>query len=234
MYLFLPFSFKIKSAPQPPLHSKMYLFLRCGDPGLVKEEGTLHSKMYLFLQKTRSLLISGVTSLHSKMYLFLPSSVGLSSSPQKLYIPKCIYFYVTIQVIIIPFQAFTFQNVSISTNLRSLNVCNRIRFTFQNVSISTDSGYLKSCSSVSLHSKMYLFLPYEQVSDYLKEQLYIPKCIYFYLQMVSLNLKNINFTFQNVSISTNLFPSFKACRSVFTFQNVSISTCSRQRLPAVL
>ncbi len=212
MYLFLRKSFLHFLHPVLPLHSKMYLFLRCGDPGLVKEEGTLHSKMYLFLQKTRSLLISGVTSLHSKMYLFLPSSVGLSSSPQKLYIPKCIYFYVTIQVIIIPFQAFTFQNVSIST----------------------DSGYLKSCSSVSLHSKMYLFLPYEQVSDYLKEQLYIPKCIYFYLQMVSLNLKNINFTFQNVSISTNLFPSFKACRSVFTFQNVSISTCSRQRLPAVL
>ena len=170
------------------------------------------------------------------MYLFLPILVILKVAPVYLYIPKCIYFYQDAAGDEVTFWlCFTFQNVSISTMFILGGAGFVVLFTFQNVSISTHPSFLTILQTLCpLHSKMYLFLPYEQVSDYLKEQLYIPKCIYFYLQMVSLNLKNINFTFQNVSISTNLFPSFKACRSVFTFQNVSISTCSRQRLPAVL
>ena len=56
---------------------------------------------------------------------------------------------------------------------------------------------------ISLHSKMYLFLPFSTAYMPHGICLYIPKCIYFYVDAgIPYALTWIIFTFQNVSIST--------------------------------
>ena len=99
------------------LHSTMYLFLQ--NPAVLNKIGdcTLHSTMYLFLrivQNHRQVVqhiftfhnvsISTVSncpfmrshsSLHSTMYLFLPNTFQIDGNSTNLYIPQCIYFYIS-------------------------------------------------------------------------------------------------------------------------------------------
>ena len=186
----------------------------------------LHSKMYLFLHERQK-----KRSAHRKN-LYIPKCIYFYNVVPPigifvvfLYIPKCIYFYLGMCVAFFVAGCFTFQNVSISTRYTIGTVPVETSFTFQNVSISTTlsiaclryerplhskmylflhtEGMLKKIKVRPLHSKMYLFLRTLSTRRTKMERLYIPKCIYFYLLMISAILFTVYFTFQNVSISTN-------------------------------
>ncbi len=99
-----------------------------------------------------------------------------------LYIPQCIYFYVSSKIIGRWFSISLHSTMylfllyfHISEKFQSYN------FTFHNVSISTVSNCPFMRSHSSLHSTMYLFLPNTFQIDGNSTNLYIPQCIYFYI-----------------------------------------------------
>ncbi len=111
----------------------------------------------------------------------------------------------------------------------------RIRsFTFHNVSISTKNGFQLCVGLVPLHSTMYLFLLCLMKYSWSLTVLYIPQCIYFYMNCQDYGIQTLCFTFHNVSISTlRLFRSVTNSLC-FTFHNVSISTGGTTTPPLVV
>ena len=82
-----------------------------------------------------------------------------------------------------------------------------------------------------LHSKMYLFLPIDVLISWTSCNALHSKMYLFLLFLTaSVILSASIFTFQNVSISTSLYPRDIAFIIRFTFQNVSISTCLSSNL----
>ena len=159
------------------------------------------------------------------MYLFLPVWHLLQNLPGSLYIPKCIYFYLTRGSL----TRWLGSSLHSKMYLFLLRCITRHHYHFH--------LYIPKCIYFyhvwicaagygyrSLHSKMYLFLPGQEVQDGAINDLftfqnvsistksvdweatfsalYIPKCIYFY-EITSSQLDGAeSFTFQNVSIST--------------------------------
>ncbi len=123
----------------PSLHSTMYLFLR-GFPDVdIIPNSSLHSTMYLFLPDS---VCNGI-SIRNCLYIpqciyFYVSGFFIRTSSLLLYIPQCIYFYAIWLLSTSSFRySFTFHNVSISTWSNIAMTISFSVFTFHNVSIST-------------------------------------------------------------------------------------------------
>ena len=208
----------------------MYLFLQNFFSRPVPNDHSLHSTMYLFLLMGKISKMYSDLTLHSTMYLFLHHTCPTSINTSRLYIPQCIYFY-TIYIPMRQVRAyFTFHNVSIST-LSEFHMCqffllyipqciyfykkrfhrpvSWVHFTFHNVSISTHLVYCQDHIFCTLHSTMYLFLP-------------------FWRLRLSCRLRSLHSTMYLFLL--NGLMAFCGSQGSFTFHNVSISTRSRSTL----
>ena len=153
-------------------------------------------------------------------------------------------------------RTFTFQYVSINTDLVPFYLDEVLPFTFQYVSINTGTTHSRSsCKHWPLHSNMFLlirnlllmsksnsltlhsnmFLLIQRMSFWEKQDhfplhsnmfLLIPEPPYWWLQ-------SPYFTFQYVSINTNTLYRCQGDETYFTFQYVSINT-SEALLPLLL
>ena len=157
---FYPSSYALEVPFSEPLHSTMYLFLLFRPWRIAFPNKTLHSTMYLFLLRFVMWKVRFGSSLHSTMYLFLRIRRKIILIGLMLYIPQCIYFYISRKFaglstlsLYIP-QCIYFYSFNPDTDGWGTY------FTFHNVSISTWIRYL-----------IYVTV----------KKLYIPQCIYFYL-----------------------------------------------------
>ena len=184
----------------------------------------LHSTMYLFQLRISEWYFIVCNNLHSTMYLFQPAHLPRDRCASIIYIPLCIYFnpapevaILTILIIYIPLCIYF--NSFFKTCPYVLAI-----FTFHYVSISTIVFILLENHLVYLHSTMYLFQLFHEITITFSQKIYIPLCIYFNCDTSAI-CSHVNiFTFHYVSISTDFISDIVTCRHKFTFHYVSIST----------
>ena len=174
-------------------------------------------------------------------------SLHHSQPPWFLYIPQCIYFYTATprpdKATILPLHSTMYLFLLITRNPRGRY---HAHFTFHNVSISTSRIDTLFFISSALHSTMYLFLqnvvfgsrfcmealhstmylflhcPVGEIKG--TSILYIPQCIYFYVQLPLKSPVQYNSLHSTMYLFLQKLLHCPINLLCFTFHNVSIST----------